>query len=74
MANYNHGSSKARLLTAANHTCQVVAHITERFDGASFCSIIKMPGSSRLPVSLRDTFNAHRATPKGQLAVLNLEV
>jgi sphinganine-1-phosphate aldolase len=33
-----------------------------------------MPGSSRLPVSLRDTFNAHRATPKGQLAVLNLEV
>ena len=33
-----------------------------------------MPGSSRLPVSLRDTFNAHRGTPKGQLAVLNMEV
>lgn len=33
-----------------------------------------MPGSSRLPVSLRDTFNAQRGTPKGQLAVLNLEV
>jgi sphinganine-1-phosphate aldolase len=33
-----------------------------------------MPGSSRLPVSLRDTFNARRSSPKGQLAVLNIEV
>ncbi|KAF3008916.1 hypothetical protein E8E13_011261 [Curvularia kusanoi] len=33
-----------------------------------------MPGSSRLPVSLRDTFSAHRGSPRGQLAVLNIEV
>jgi hypothetical protein len=37
-------------------------------------TVVAMPGSSRLPVSLRDTFNAHRGTPKGQLAVLNMEV
>ncbi|KAH3908620.1 hypothetical protein HBI56_075140 [Parastagonospora nodorum] len=33
-----------------------------------------MPGSSRLPVSLRDTFNARRSSPKGQLVALNIEV
>jgi hypothetical protein len=34
-----------------------------------------MPGSSRLPVSLRDTFNAARqSSAKGQLVALNLEV
>ncbi|ORY18782.1 sphingosine-1-phosphate lyase-like protein [Clohesyomyces aquaticus] len=33
-----------------------------------------MPGSSRLPVSLRDTFNARKSSPKGQLIALNLDV
>ncbi|KAH7090683.1 pyridoxal phosphate-dependent transferase [Paraphoma chrysanthemicola] len=33
-----------------------------------------MPGSSRLPVSLRDTFNARKSSAKGQLVALNLEV
>ncbi|KAF2141337.1 uncharacterized protein K452DRAFT_251192 [Aplosporella prunicola CBS 121167] len=33
-----------------------------------------MPGSSRLPVSLRDTFQARRATPRGQLLALNLDI
>ncbi|KAH7399134.1 pyridoxal phosphate-dependent transferase [Phaeosphaeria sp. MPI-PUGE-AT-0046c] len=33
-----------------------------------------MPGSSRLPVSLRDTFNARKSSAKGQLVALNLDV
>ncbi|OCL03172.1 sphingosine-1-phosphate lyase-like protein [Glonium stellatum] len=33
-----------------------------------------MPGSSRLPVSLRDTFRAHKSSARGQLLVLNLDV
>lgn len=33
-----------------------------------------MPGSSRLPVSLRDTFNARKSSAKGQLVALNIEV
>ncbi|KAF2829681.1 PLP-dependent transferase [Ophiobolus disseminans] len=33
-----------------------------------------MPGSSRLPVSLRDTFNARKSSAKGQLIALNIEV
>ncbi|KAF2201930.1 sphingosine-1-phosphate lyase-like protein [Delitschia confertaspora ATCC 74209] len=33
-----------------------------------------MPGSSRLPVSLRDTFNAQKQSPRGRLLVLNIEV
>ncbi|KAF2036141.1 PLP-dependent transferase [Setomelanomma holmii] len=33
-----------------------------------------MPGSSRLPVSLRDTFNARKGSAKGQLVALNFEV
>jgi len=34
----------------------------------------KMPGSSRLPVSLRDTFNARKSSAKGQLLALNIDV
>ncbi|KAF2089803.1 sphingosine-1-phosphate lyase-like protein [Saccharata proteae CBS 121410] len=33
-----------------------------------------MPGSSRLPVSLRDTLQAKRATPRGQLVALNVDI
>jgi sphinganine-1-phosphate aldolase len=33
-----------------------------------------MPGSSRLPVSLRDTFNARKSSPNGQLIALNIDV
>ncbi|OAL51168.1 sphingosine-1-phosphate lyase-like protein [Pyrenochaeta sp. DS3sAY3a] len=33
-----------------------------------------MPGSSRLPVSLRDTFNARKSSAKGQLVALNIDV
>lgn len=33
-----------------------------------------MPGSSRLPVSLRDTFRAHKSSARGQLLALNLDV
>lgn len=34
-----------------------------------------MPGSSRLPVSLRETFQAQRrATPRSQLLALNLDM
>jgi len=33
-----------------------------------------MPGSSRLPVSLRDTFNARKATAQGQLVALNFDM
>ena len=33
-----------------------------------------MPGSSRLPVSLRDAFDARKSSASGRLAVLNLEV
>jgi sphinganine-1-phosphate aldolase len=33
-----------------------------------------MPGSSRLPVSLRDTFNARKSSAKGQLIALNIDV
>ncbi|KAK7518480.1 pyridoxal phosphate-dependent transferase [Phyllosticta citriasiana] len=33
-----------------------------------------MPGSSRLPVSLRDAYQAKRTTPRGQLLALNLDI
>lgn len=33
-----------------------------------------MPGSSRLPVSLRDTFNARRSSANGKLIALNVDV
>lgn len=33
-----------------------------------------MPGSSRLPVSLRDTFNARKGSANGQLVALNIQV
>ncbi|KAI8934561.1 hypothetical protein NX059_008259 [Plenodomus lindquistii] len=33
-----------------------------------------MPGSSRLPVSLRDTLNARKSTAKGQLVAANVDV
>lgn len=33
-----------------------------------------MPGSSRLPVSLRDTFHAQKSSAKGQLVAVNLDV
>ncbi|KAH8722898.1 sphingosine-1-phosphate lyase 1 [Phaeosphaeriaceae sp. PMI808] len=33
-----------------------------------------MPGSSRLPVSLRDTFHASKSSPQGQLVALNVQV
>ncbi|CAN9366495.1 unnamed protein product [Alternaria alternata] len=33
-----------------------------------------MPGSSRLPVSLRDTFNARKSSANGQLVALNIDV
>lgn len=34
-----------------------------------------MPGSSRIPVSLRDTFQAQRrAVPRSQLLALNLDM
>ncbi|KAL5118238.1 Dihydrosphingosine phosphate lyase [Pleosporales sp. CAS-2024a] len=33
-----------------------------------------MPGSSRLPVSLRDTFTARASSPSGQLVALNIGV
>lgn len=32
-----------------------------------------MPGSSRLPVSLRDTFNAHTGSARGQLVAQNIQ-
>ena len=33
-----------------------------------------MPGSSRLPVSLRDTFNARKNSANGQLVAFNIDV
>ncbi|CBX93138.1 hypothetical protein IAQ61_008865 [Plenodomus lingam] len=33
-----------------------------------------MPGSSRLPVSLRDTFNARKTSAKGQFVAANIDV
>ena len=33
-----------------------------------------MPGSSRLPVSLRETFNARKHSARGQLVALNVDV
>jgi len=33
-----------------------------------------MSGSSRLPVSLRDTFNARKGTPQGQFVALNVDI
>ncbi|KAK8220334.1 pyridoxal phosphate-dependent transferase [Phyllosticta capitalensis] len=33
-----------------------------------------MPGSTRLPVSLRDAYQSKRATPRGQLLALNLDI
>lgn len=33
-----------------------------------------MPGSSRLPVSLRETFNARKSSARGQLVALNIDV
>jgi hypothetical protein len=37
-------------------------------------AVTKMPGSSRLPVSLRDAFGAHKASARGQLIALNLDL
>ncbi|KAF2708428.1 sphingosine-1-phosphate lyase-like protein [Pleomassaria siparia CBS 279.74] len=33
-----------------------------------------MPGSSRLPVSLRETFNARKSSARGQIVALNVDV
>lgn len=34
----------------------------------------KMTGSSRLPVSLHDTFNARKGSAKGQFIAMNMDV